>query len=137
MLCGQHCNVSGCCKPKTQAMKLNDLQTFEEFGALYMHSSMTHIRPDRNSKPVPLSHYYSTILNSLGHGICVLQKNISAAEGLEPVPTGSESTTLPVSYPGIYIPLSGSLRGPAGSLPMPWQCPPDIPYTVRPPVRSR
>ena len=30
------------------------------------------------------SHYYPTNLNSLGHGICVQQENISAAEGPEP-----------------------------------------------------
>ena len=53
-----------------------------------------------------------------------------------PVPPGSESTTLPMSYPGIYIPLSGPLGGPAGTLPMPWWCPPDIPYTLRPLVGS-
>ena len=53
-----------------------------------------------------------------------------------PVPPGSESTTLPMSYPRIYIPLSGPPRGPAGTLPMPCWCPPDIPYTLRPPVGS-
>ena len=47
-----------------------------------------------------------------------------------PVPPISESTTLPMSYPGIYIPLSRPLRGPAGALPMPWRCPPNIPGRV-------
>ena len=32
--------------------------------------------------------YYLTNLNSLGHGICVHQENISAAEGLEPSTPG-------------------------------------------------
>ena len=52
------------------------------------------------------SHYYLTNLNSLCHGICVHQENMSAAVGLEPGTPGSESTTLPMSYPGIFIPLS-------------------------------
>ena len=34
------------------------------------------------------SQYYPTNLNSLGHGICVHQENISAAEGLEPSTPG-------------------------------------------------
>ena len=37
----------------------------------------------------------------------------------------------------LYITLPGPLRGPAGTLPMWWRCPPDIPYTLRPPAGSR
>ena len=37
----------------------------------------------------------------------------------------------------LYIPLPGSLRDPAGTLAMCWRCPPDIPYTLRPPAGSR
>ena len=59
-----------------------------------------------------------TNLNSLGHGKCVHRPQRDS----NPVPPGSESTTLPKSYTGIYtpnldIPLSGPQRGPAGTLP--------------------
>ena len=43
--------------------------------------------------------HYPTLLNSLGHCICVHQGKISAAAA----PPGSESTTLPMSYPGASI----------------------------------
>ena len=85
------------------------------------------------------SHYYPRNLNSLGHGICVHQENISVAEGLEP---GTPTPRLWVNHATnelswhIYIPLSGPLRGPAGPLPMPWRYPPDIPYTLQSPVGS-
>ena len=43
--------------------------------------------------------HYPTLLNSLRHCICVHQGKISAAAA----PQGSESTTLPMSYPGASI----------------------------------
>ena len=70
------------------------------------------------------SHYYPTNLNSLGHGICVHQKNISAAEGLEPGTPGLRASPATNEFRGIYIPLLGPLRGLGGTLPMPWRCPP-------------
>ena len=68
-------------------------------------------------------HYYPMNLNSLGHGICVPEKIYRPQRDSNPVPPGSKSTTLLMSYPG--------------TLPMPWRWPPDIPYTLRPPVGSR
>ena len=45
-------------------------------------------------------YYYPTNVNSLGPCTCAHQGNISAAAELEPDTPGSESITLPMSYPG-------------------------------------
>ena len=95
-------------------------------------TSMTNLPLDRDANPVPLrfepqldrmSHRENIILSAacISYRICFNKKKTINRDTL------------------LYIPLPGPLRGPAGTLPMFWRCPPDIPYTTPygPPTGSR
>ena len=122
-----HSTIDSTAHSRVTSIHLNSL---EHKPICICTNSMTNLPPIRDANPV-LLRFEATTEPHEPSGLEILYCQQLAS------PTVCVLTRTHNRDTSLYIPLPGPLRSPAGTLPMCWRCPPDIPYTLRPPAGSR